>query len=82
MDNQRVFVWAALALVLWLNYITWQRDYAPARRAPARRSADSAANGSRCRATLCRRCHPRLRLRSSSNLQPRRRRRATGRDGG
>jgi YidC/Oxa1 family membrane protein insertase len=30
MDNQRVFVWAALALVLWLNYLAWQRDYAPA----------------------------------------------------
>jgi len=29
MDNQRFFVWAALALVLWLNYVTWQRDYAP-----------------------------------------------------
>ena len=29
MDNQRVFIWAALALVLWLNYTTWQRDYAP-----------------------------------------------------
>ena len=29
MDNQRVFIWAALALVLWLNYQTWQRDYAP-----------------------------------------------------
>jgi YidC/Oxa1 family membrane protein insertase len=29
MDNQRVFVWAALALVLWLNYLAWQRDYAP-----------------------------------------------------
>ena len=29
MDNQRLFVWAALALVLWINYITWQRDYAP-----------------------------------------------------
>ncbi|HEY4368427.1 MAG TPA: membrane protein insertase YidC [Steroidobacteraceae bacterium] len=29
MDNQRLFVWAALALVLWLNYVTWQRDYAP-----------------------------------------------------
>jgi YidC/Oxa1 family membrane protein insertase len=29
MDNQRVFVWAALALVLWLNYIAWQGDYAP-----------------------------------------------------
>jgi YidC/Oxa1 family membrane protein insertase len=29
MDNQRVFVWAALVLVLWLNYEAWQRDYAP-----------------------------------------------------
>ncbi|HMN46331.1 MAG TPA: membrane protein insertase YidC [Povalibacter sp.] len=29
MENQRLFVWAALGLVLWLNYITWQRDYAP-----------------------------------------------------
>ena len=29
MDNQRVFVWAALALVLWLNFLAWQRDYAP-----------------------------------------------------
>lgn len=29
MDNQRIFVWAALALVLWLNYVAWQRDYAP-----------------------------------------------------
>src|SRR5690606_8355185 len=29
MDNQRVFVWAALALVLWLNYMAWQTDYAP-----------------------------------------------------
>jgi len=29
MDNQRVFIWAALAVLLWLNYTTWQRDYAP-----------------------------------------------------
>src|SRR5215475_3837417 len=29
MDNQRVFIWAALAMLLWLNYQTWQRDYAP-----------------------------------------------------
>ena len=38
MDNQRIFVWAALALVLWLNYLAWQRDYAPppAPAAPAR----------------------------------------------
>lgn len=30
MDNQRIFVWAALGLVLWLNYIAWEKDYAPA----------------------------------------------------
>lgn len=30
MDNQRVFIWAALALVLYLNFVTWQKDYAPA----------------------------------------------------
>ncbi|MDY0066256.1 MAG: membrane protein insertase YidC [Steroidobacteraceae bacterium] len=35
MDNQRVFVWAALALVLWLNYLAWQRDYAPPAAPPA-----------------------------------------------
>ncbi|HKR36344.1 MAG TPA: membrane protein insertase YidC, partial [Steroidobacteraceae bacterium] len=29
MDNQRIFVWAALALVLFMNYQAWQRDYAP-----------------------------------------------------
>jgi YidC/Oxa1 family membrane protein insertase len=29
MDNQRLFIWAALALILFLNYSTWQRDYAP-----------------------------------------------------
>jgi YidC/Oxa1 family membrane protein insertase len=34
MDNQRVFLWAALALVLWLNYMAWERDYAPATPAP------------------------------------------------
>jgi YidC/Oxa1 family membrane protein insertase len=28
MDNQRLFLWAALALVLWLSYTTWQSDYA------------------------------------------------------
>lgn len=35
MDNQRIFVWAALALALWLNYVAWQRDYAPPPAAPA-----------------------------------------------
>ena len=29
MDNQRVFLWAALALVLYFNYMAWQGDYGP-----------------------------------------------------
>ena len=29
MDNQRLFIWAALAFVLYLNYAAWQSDYAP-----------------------------------------------------
>ncbi len=29
MPNQRLFLWAALALVLWLNYEAWRRDYSP-----------------------------------------------------
>ncbi len=36
MDNQRLFVWAALALVLYLCYAAWQDDYAP--RAPVQTS--------------------------------------------
>jgi YidC/Oxa1 family membrane protein insertase len=52
MDNQRVFVWAALALVLWLNYTTWQRDYAPAPIAPAAAAPSSAANVSPAEDTL------------------------------
>jgi YidC/Oxa1 family membrane protein insertase len=35
MENQRLFVWAALGLVLWLNYIAWERDYAPVPPTPA-----------------------------------------------
>src|SRR5688500_9788590 len=34
MDNQRLFVWAALALVLYLGYAAWQDDYAPRTPAP------------------------------------------------
>jgi YidC/Oxa1 family membrane protein insertase len=45
MDNQRLFIWAALALVLWLNYQAWQRDYAPAP-APAAPVASSAPSTS------------------------------------
>lgn len=32
MDNQRIFVWAALALVLYLNFMAWQSDYASSAR--------------------------------------------------
>jgi YidC/Oxa1 family membrane protein insertase len=28
-NNIRVFLWAGLALALWLNYSTWQMDYGP-----------------------------------------------------
>ncbi|MFL6577386.1 MAG: membrane protein insertase YidC [Povalibacter sp.] len=44
MDNQRVVVWAALGLVLWLNYIAWQRDYAPA---PSAAPVATSTTGSR-----------------------------------
>lgn len=30
MQNPRIFLWIALALVFWLNYEAWMRDYAPA----------------------------------------------------
>jgi len=43
MDNQRIFVWAALALVLWLNYVAWQRDYAPPPPVPVPAAAQDAA---------------------------------------
>jgi len=29
MPSQRLLLWAALALVFWLNYQAWQQDYAP-----------------------------------------------------
>jgi YidC/Oxa1 family membrane protein insertase len=44
MDNQRLFLWAGLAAVLFLNYQAWQQDYAPATPAtPATPPAVSAA---------------------------------------
>lgn len=39
MDNQRLFLWTGLALVLFLNYQAWQHDYAPAPETPATVSA-------------------------------------------
>jgi YidC/Oxa1 family membrane protein insertase len=41
MDNQRLFVWAALALVLYLCYAAWQDDYAP--RAPVQSEVTASA---------------------------------------
>ncbi|MBM0104109.1 membrane protein insertase YidC [Steroidobacter sp. S1-65] len=46
MDNQRVFIWAALALVLYLNFVTWQKDYAPPPPAPSAATQTQSANGS------------------------------------
>ena len=40
MDNQRLFLWTGLALVLFLNYQAWQHDYAPS---PVTPSAESEA---------------------------------------
>ena len=31
MASQRIFIWSALALVLWLNYQAWMHDYHPPR---------------------------------------------------
>ncbi len=28
-NNPRIYLWIALALMVWLNYDAWQRDYAP-----------------------------------------------------
>ncbi|HEX4269559.1 MAG TPA: membrane protein insertase YidC [Steroidobacteraceae bacterium] len=28
-NNPRLYLWIALAVVLWMNYTTWQRDYPP-----------------------------------------------------
>jgi YidC/Oxa1 family membrane protein insertase len=29
MDNKRIILWGAVGVLLWLNFITWQRDYPP-----------------------------------------------------
>src|SRR5262245_8301397 len=43
-DSQRVFIWAALAAVLFLNYMAWQRDYPPARAPSAETAAQAPAS--------------------------------------
>lgn len=52
MDNQRIFVWAALGLVLWLNYITWQKDYAPPPAPASSVTAPAAKDNSQASQTL------------------------------
>ena len=34
MDNIRVFLWAGLGMLLWMTYLAWQTDYAPAPQGP------------------------------------------------
>jgi len=45
MDNLRVLIWAALALVLYLNYNAWQADYAPAKIPAVATTASSQGSG-------------------------------------
>jgi YidC/Oxa1 family membrane protein insertase len=40
MDNQRLLVWAAFGILLWLTYQTWMQDYGPAP-LPAEQTAES-----------------------------------------
>jgi YidC/Oxa1 family membrane protein insertase len=39
-NNPRIYLWIALALLLWLNYQAWMRDYAP-QSLPATQAAQS-----------------------------------------
>ncbi len=41
--NLRIFLWIGLALALWLNYETWQKDYAPAAAAVTATQANNSA---------------------------------------
>lgn len=41
--NARMFLWLGLVLVLWINFETWQRDYALPPAAPASTTQSSAA---------------------------------------
>lgn len=43
MGNQRIFLWAALAAILWVNYQAWQQDYAPKPAPTATQPAGDAA---------------------------------------
>ncbi len=43
MDNPRVYLWVALALLVWMNVIQWNRDYAAAPAAAATTAQSTAA---------------------------------------
>jgi YidC/Oxa1 family membrane protein insertase len=45
--NPRIFIWIALALVLWLNWEAWMRDYTPATPPTAAASTQSGPNGTK-----------------------------------
>src|SRR5689334_15023967 len=45
--NPRVFVWIALAAVLWLNWEAWMRDYAPTPPPTAAASTQTGPNGTK-----------------------------------
>ena len=42
MANPRIYLWIAVALLLWMNLVQWNRDYAE-RAAPAATVADALA---------------------------------------
>jgi YidC/Oxa1 family membrane protein insertase len=44
MDNKRIFLWAAVGVLAWLNFVTWQREYPPDAVATTAMSSSSAAN--------------------------------------
>jgi YidC/Oxa1 family membrane protein insertase len=52
MQNPRIFLWIALALVLWLNYEAWIRDYPPASAVAAGQTPAAAAKPNDLSATL------------------------------
>jgi len=43
MDNQRLFLWVALALLFWLNYQAWVNDYHTPEPAPQQATAPAAS---------------------------------------
>ena len=42
-NNPRIYLWFALALLLWLNYQAWMQDYGPQRQAATQVQSSSSA---------------------------------------